>query len=82
MTAVRATVTIPAELLAEVDRLAGAGGRSAFVTEALAARVKRERLRQALDETRGALKDSPSWRTPEEAYQWVRSLRVDRDEVE
>jgi hypothetical protein len=82
MTAVRATVTIPADLLAEVDRLAGAGGRSAFVTEALAARVKRERLRKALDETRGALKDSPWWKTPEETYRWVREQRIDRDEVE
>jgi hypothetical protein len=82
MTAVRATVTIPADLLAEVDRLAGAGGRSAFVTEALAARVRREQQRRILEETRGALKDSPSWRTPEEAYAWVRSLREDRDEVD
>ncbi len=38
MTTARATVTIPSTLLSEVDRLAGAGGRSAFVTEALAAR--------------------------------------------
>jgi hypothetical protein len=80
MTTARATVTIPSTLLSEVDRLAGAGGRSAFVTEALAAKVRRERLRRALDETRGALKDSPSWETPEAAYQWVREQRVDRDE--
>lgn len=79
MTAMRATITIPSHLLAEVDRLAGSGGRSAFIADAVAERVKRERLRQVLDETRGALRDSPSWGTAEEAYRWVRSLREDRD---
>jgi metal-responsive CopG/Arc/MetJ family transcriptional regulator len=76
----RATVTIPTDLLDEVDDLAGAGGRSAFVVEALAAKVKRERLRRAIEETRGALRDSPTWSTAEETYRWVRSLRQDRDE--
>jgi metal-responsive CopG/Arc/MetJ family transcriptional regulator len=75
MAMVRATVTLPEELLVEVDRLAGARGRSAFISEAVDASVKRERLRSALDETRGALRDSPSWRTEDEAYRWVRSLR-------
>jgi metal-responsive CopG/Arc/MetJ family transcriptional regulator len=79
MTTARATVTIPEALLEEVDRLAGSGGRSAFVTEALEAKVKRERLRRAIDETRGALADSPSWRTAEDTYRWVRELREDRD---
>jgi metal-responsive CopG/Arc/MetJ family transcriptional regulator len=63
---VRTTVTIPETLLAEVDELAGKGGRSAFVTEAVAARVRRERLGRVLDETRGALRASPSWPTAEE----------------
>jgi metal-responsive CopG/Arc/MetJ family transcriptional regulator len=75
MTMVRATVTMPEILLAEVDDLAGVRGRSAFITEAVEARVKRERLRRVLDETRGALRDSPSWRTAEETYRWVRELR-------
>ena len=79
MTTVRATVSIPRELLGEVDRLAGAGGRSAFVAEALAQKVKRERLRRVLDETRGALSDSPSWQTADGTYRWLRELREDRD---
>ena len=41
----RTNVTIPAELLAQVDELAGPRGRSAFVADAIEARVKRERLR-------------------------------------
>lgn len=76
----RTTVTVPEELLAEVDRLAGPRGRSAFVADAIEARVKRERLRRAIDETRGVLRDSPSWGTPDETYRWVREQRIDRDE--
>ena len=71
----RTTVTIPEEIMAEVDRLAGPRGRSAFVAAAVEEAVKRERLRQAIEETRGVLKDSPSWRTAEETYRWVRELR-------
>lgn len=79
MAMVRATVTLPEDLLDDVDRIAGKRGRSSFVAEAVAAKVKRERLRRALDETRGALKDSTWWSTPEEAYRWVRAQREDRE---
>jgi hypothetical protein len=82
MAVVRATVTIPEALLEQVDAFAGKGGRSAFITAAVESRVKREHLRRVLDETRGALKDSPSWRTADETYRWVREQRVDRDEYE
>ena len=80
MSLVRTTVTIPGPLLAEVDELAGKGGRSAFVADAVALKVERERLGRVLGETRGALRDSPSWRTAEASYGWVRRLREDRDE--
>lgn len=80
MAMVRATITLPDTLLEQVDEYAGTGGRSAFVAAAVADKVKRERLRRVLDETRGALRDSPSWRTAEETYRWVRELREDRDE--
>ncbi len=79
MAMVRATVTLPETLLDDIDLLAGKGGRSAFVAEAIAAKVKREKLREALDETRGALKESEWWSTPEETYCWVRAQREDRD---
>jgi metal-responsive CopG/Arc/MetJ family transcriptional regulator len=79
MTMMRATITLPEDLLHDVDMLAGKGGRSSFVAEAVAAKVKREKLRKALDETRGALKHSEWWSTPEETYRWVRAQREDRD---
>jgi len=77
MSMVRTTVTLPEELLGQVDELVGDGGRSAWITEAVKARVKRERLGRVLDETRGALRDSPSWATADETYRWVRGLRDD-----
>ena len=77
----RTTVTIPEELMAEVDRLAGPRGRSAFVAAAVQEAVKRERLRQAIEKTRGVLAGSPSWESPQETYAWVRAQREDRDEA-
>jgi metal-responsive CopG/Arc/MetJ family transcriptional regulator len=71
----RTNVTLPKELLDEVDELSGPRGRSQFVAEAVAAKVKRERLRKALDEARGVFVGTPSYMTPDEAYRWVRSMR-------
>jgi metal-responsive CopG/Arc/MetJ family transcriptional regulator len=81
MALARTNVTIPEELLAQVDELAGPRGRSQFVAEAVEAKVKRERLRKALDEARGSLIGTPSYMGPDEAYRWIRSMREeDNDE--
>jgi hypothetical protein len=71
----RTNVTIPQELLAEVDELAGPRGRSQFVAEAVATKVKRERLRRAINATRGVFVGTPWQMGPDEAYRWVRSMR-------
>ena len=75
MALTRTNVTIPEELLAQVDELAGPRGRSQFVADAVAAKVKRERLRKALDEARGSWVGTASYMTPDEAYRWIRSMR-------
>jgi len=80
MVMVRTTITLPEYLLHELDSYVGDGGRSAFIVEAVEARVKRERLGRVLDETRGALKDSPSWKTADETYRWVRELREEGEQ--
>jgi metal-responsive CopG/Arc/MetJ family transcriptional regulator len=83
VTLTRTNVTIPSDLLAEVDKLAGPRGRSAFVADAVADGVKRERLRRALDQTRGVLVGRPGYITPDESYRWVREQREiddDRDD--
>jgi metal-responsive CopG/Arc/MetJ family transcriptional regulator len=80
MALARTNVTLPEELLQEVDELAGPRGRSQFVAEAVKYKVKRERLRKALDAARGAYIGTPSYMTPDEAYRWVRSMREGDDE--
>jgi metal-responsive CopG/Arc/MetJ family transcriptional regulator len=77
MSSARTTITLDPDLLVEVDRLAGPRGRSAFVAEAIQARIRRERLRRAIDATRGALVGTPAWRSAEEVYTWVRAQRED-----
>jgi metal-responsive CopG/Arc/MetJ family transcriptional regulator len=76
----RTNVTLPEELLREVDELAGPRGRSQFVADAVTWKVKRERLRRALDAARGAWVGTASYMTPGEAYRWVRSMREEDDE--
>lgn len=76
----RTNVTLPSELLEEVDELAGPRGRSQFVAEAVEAKVKRERLRKALDATRGSLVGTSSYMGPDETYRWIRSMREEDDD--
>ena len=72
---VRTNVTLPADLLAQVDQYAGPRGRSAYVAEALAYRVKRDRLKRAIEETAGSMVGKPGHMDADEVYRWVRSMR-------
>ena len=78
-TLARTDVTILVELLREVDALAGARGRSAFVAAAIETRVKRERLLQALDAAHGLYLGTPFEMDHRAAYRWVREQREDRE---
>jgi metal-responsive CopG/Arc/MetJ family transcriptional regulator len=80
MAMVRATITLPAEVLAAVDQTAGQRGRSQYIAEAVERRLKRERLERVLNETAGAIKGSKTWPDAEAVQKWVRELRAnDRD---
>lgn len=68
-------VKLPRDLVDDVDALVGRRARSQFVADAVTAKVKRERLRKALDASRGALVGTTSCMSPDEAYRWVRSMR-------
>jgi hypothetical protein len=78
----RTHVVLPTELVAEVDRVAGARRRSRFVEVAIREHLRRMRLSMALRETAGALKDEdyPDWDTPEKTSAWVRDRRKEDDE--
>ena len=79
---VRVHVTLSAELVRQVDRLAGKRRRSAFIAGAVEEGVKRGRLRRALEETGGALKGElpPEWETPQKTHEWTRKMRAAGDE--
>ena len=55
MALARTNLTLPADLLREVDEIAGPRGRSRYVADAVAQRVKRDRLLRAIDASFGSL---------------------------
>jgi hypothetical protein len=76
MALVRTNITIPEDVLALVDAVAGPRGRSAYISEVVAKQARRDNAVRVVRETAGALKGSTSWgRTPEEIDQTLRDLR-------
>ena len=75
MALARTNLTLPEDLLSEVDELAGPRGRSRYVAEAVAQRVKRDKLGKAIRETAGIMVGSPGWMSPDEVVRWVDFLR-------
>jgi hypothetical protein len=76
MALVRTNITIPEEILALVDAVAGPRGRSAYISEVVAKQARRDNAIKVVHETAGALKGSTSWgETPEEIDQTLRDLR-------
>jgi hypothetical protein len=76
MTLVRTNVTLPAEVLALVDQVAGPRGRSAYIADVVARQVRRDNALRVIRETAGALRGSKTWgETPEETDRILRELR-------
>lgn len=71
-------LTLPADLVADIDAVAGRRNRSRFVEDAVRARLKRERLRQAMEQTFGvwAGQGPPEWDEPGGVVSWVRAQRA------
>jgi metal-responsive CopG/Arc/MetJ family transcriptional regulator len=76
-TLTRTNVTLPASLLDEVDRYAGPRGRSRYVAEAVAQRVRRDALGAAIGETAGAMVGRPGHMDPDEVARWIEELRAE-----
>lgn len=70
-------LTLPPDLVAELDQVAGKRNRSAFVETAIRRQLKRERLRRMIEETAGAWKGRgpAEWAEPGGVADWVRRLR-------
>ena len=77
---VRTNVTLPASVLEQVDRIAGERGRSRYVAEAVAQRVRRDELGAAIRETAGVMVGKPGWMSPEEVDRMLDELRSDDSE--
>ena len=81
---VRTNLMLPADLVSEVDRLAGPRGRSRYVADAIRSRLRRDRLREVVERTSGAWSadEYPEFATPEAVATWVRARRLERADRE
>lgn len=76
MALARTNLTLPMDLLREVDEIAGPRGRSRYVADAVAQRVKRDKLGRAIDLSAGSLvPKSGRPMTRDEASAWIEHLR-------
>ena len=76
---VRTNLLLPADLVRELDEVAGPRNRSRFVADAVRYKLRREKLRQAWEASFGILspKDHPHWATSEKVVEWVRMMRAE-----
>ncbi len=80
MPLVRTNITLPEELLRQIDQVAGPRGRSAYLAEAAAQKVKRDLQRRAFEETAGVMAGRPGHMDPDEILRFVGEARAgDRD---
>ena len=71
----RAHVILPIDLVADIDKLVGKRGRSAFLTELAQREIKLRRQRQALREAAGAWKFEDHPELAGGADAWIRDMR-------
>lgn len=79
MSTKRAHVVLPEELVAEIDKIAGARGRSAFLAELAQREIKRRRLAEFFQRTEPAWKDSNHPELEDGAAAWVHKLRQENE---
>lgn len=76
MTLTRTNLTLPVDLLRQVDEFAGPRGRSKYVADAVARKVGRDRLGRAIRATAGALVGTDEWLDPDASLAHARELRA------
>jgi len=76
----RAHIVLPTRLVREIDAIAGARGRSAFLADLARREIKRRRLLEVLK------RDEPIWKDEDHpelkggATNWVRNMRAEAEE--
>ncbi len=73
-------LSLPEDLIEQLDEISGPRNRSAFVEAAIRKAIKREQLRLSIERYAGSLKaaDYPHWRTSEDVVAWVRMMRAEK----
>ena len=71
----RAHVILPIEVVADIDKLVGKRGRSAFLTEIARREIKIRRQREVLHETAGAWKSEDHPELAQGSAAWVQQIR-------
>lgn len=76
-------ITLPKELVEQVDEIVGPRNRSAFIEEAMRYKICREEMRLAFVAAAGMLdpKDYPEWSTAEGVQAWVHERRREETDV-
>jgi metal-responsive CopG/Arc/MetJ family transcriptional regulator len=75
----KAHVILPVDLVADIDKLVGKRGRSAFLTEVARDEIQRRRQRDALRAARGAWKDEDHPELKDGAAAWVSKMRSESE---
>lgn len=79
MTAHRAHVLLPDDLIAEIDLQVGPRRRSAFLVETARAELRRRKLLSFLDSREPAWKTADHPEIGDKSGEWVRAIRAESD---
>jgi metal-responsive CopG/Arc/MetJ family transcriptional regulator len=76
-------MSLPEDLVHQLDEVAGPRNRSAFAEDALRRAIKREMWRLSIERTAGSLRaeDYPHWRTSEDVVRWVEEMRAEETDI-
>jgi hypothetical protein len=75
----RAHVILPVDVVADIDKLVGKRGRSAFLTEVARDEIQRRRQQNALKKAAGAWKDEDHPELKDGSAAWVGKLRAETE---
>ena len=71
----RTNVMLPDNLVAEIDKIAGARKRSEFLARAARERIEAEKLERAFEAARGILRDDSRFSTSAKVRKYIRDFR-------
>lgn len=75
----RGYVILPVDVVADIDKLVGKLGRSAFLNEVARDEIQRRQQRDALRASKGAWKDEDHPELKDGAEAWVNQMRAESD---